>query len=429
MKKQTYFLLFLGVFAFIIRISFISKTGAQASPDGLLYSNVAINLLQGRGLIQTIRPYEFIVPPLYPLFLSFIYLIFGEGNYLAAVIVHSIFSVLTCILIYFIGKKIFNIKIGILSSLYFAIYPISIWWNSFFLTESLYTFFLVFFTWYLVRLFSKTNITKKELLFAGIIWGVCNLVRPNIIFFLPFLLLWIYLARKKEALKYFLLITLGMVIIIAPWILYTYMVHGLIVPIGSYGTEQLWLGNSEFTDPDVCYSNDLYINNQKFQEIRQRVENLTFHQKETIYLDEIKNFIISQPLKFITNFFNKIVTFWRPVALNIQVFGSNTLVKTANHFINNLYGFLVYFIPVGILLTLVPTIIRSDHNFLIIFLLIYYSSLVSSTIVVCGARYRIPIMPLSIMYMFFPVIKIIELLDKRFALGEKASVAFKKLLS
>ena len=143
-KKQLYYIIILILVGFILRVFFILRFGVRESPDALLYSNIALNFLQGKGFIQTIRPYEFITPPLYPLFLSFIYLIFGKENYLAAVIIQSLFGASTCVLIYLIGRKIFNTGVGILSSLYFAIYPISIWWNSFFLTETIYTFFLVF---------------------------------------------------------------------------------------------------------------------------------------------------------------------------------------------------------------------------------------------------------------------------------------------
>lgn len=434
MKKQLYFLIFLGIFAFLIRILFVSKVGAQESADGLLYSNIAINFLLGKGFIQTIRPYEFITPPLYPIFLAFIYLIFGGENYLTTVIIQSLFGALTCVLIYLIGRKIFNTGVGILSSLYFAVYPISIWWNSFFLTETIYTFFLVFFIWYLIYSFSKNKVSIKDLLFTGFLWGLCNLIRPNILFFFPLLFLWILLVARKNYLKYSLLIFLGMVITIAPWILYTRIVYGVIVPIGSYGTEHIWLGNSEFTNPDVYLSTGLYNENQKFQEIQQKVSELPGCQKyryidaqcQNIYKEEIKKFIIYHPSKFLTNFFKKIVTFWRPASAstNVPVLGTNPLFEELNIFINRLYSYIIYLLPVGILLALTPNIIKSKYHFLIIFILIYYSLSVSFAIIVYGARYRLPIMPFAIMYMFFPVVKVFELINNKFKIREKFLKSF-----
>jgi len=429
MRKQIYFLIFLGTLAFLIRVSFISKVGVKESADGLLYSNIALNLLQGEGFTQTIRSYEFIVPPLYPLFLTFVYLLFGIENYLSVVIIQSFFSAITCLLIYIIGKKLFNTGVGVLSSLYFAVYPVSIWWNSYFLTETIYTFFLVLFVWYLIFLFSKNKIFTKESLFTGVIWGLCNLIRPNLLFFFPFLLLWIYLMDKKNYFRYFLLVLSGMIITIAPWILYVYSVYGIVVPIGSYGVEHIWLGNSEFTNPDVCLSTGLYDKNQKFQEIQQKVMELPGCQKyryidakcQNIYKEEIKKFIVYHPSTFLTNFLRKIVTFWKPASasINVPVLGTKPLCEKLNIFINRLYSYIIYLLPVGILFSLAPNIIKSKHHFLIIFILIYYSFSVSFAIIVYGARYRLPIMPFAIMYMVFPIVEILKLINSKLKIRER----------
>jgi len=427
MRKQIYFLIFLGTLAFLIRVSFISKVGVKESADGLLYSNIALNLLQGEGFTQTIRSYEFIVPPLYPLFLTFVYLLFGIENYLSVVIIQSFFSAITCLLIYLIGKKLFNTGVGVLSSLYFAIYPVSIWWNSYFLTETIYTFFLVLFVWYLIFLFSKNKIAAGELIFSGVIWGLCNLVRPNIILFFPFLLLWVFLIHKKNYLKYFSLIFLGMIIIIAPWILYVYTSYGIIAPIGSYGLEQVWLGNNEFMNPNIYYSGNLYIDNSQFQKTQQEIIRLPQCEKyryidaqcQDVYKKEIKDFIINHPNKFILNSLKKYLTFWKPVNLNISVFESIPLFQELNEPINRLYRYLIYLLPIGILLTIIPIIYKPNYNVLILFILIYYSLLVSSAIIVYGARYRLPIMPFAIMYMFSPIVEVFKLINNKFRIRER----------
>ena len=48
-------------------------------------------------------------PPLFPLFLAGVYRTFGVGNYLAARIILCALSSLTCVLIYSLGKKLFDL--------------------------------------------------------------------------------------------------------------------------------------------------------------------------------------------------------------------------------------------------------------------------------------------------------------------------------
>ena len=174
--------------------------------------------------------------------------------------------------------------------------------------------------------------------------------------------------------------------------------------------------------------------NQKFQEIQRKVNELPGCQKyryvdarcQNIYKEEIKNFIIYHPSKSITNFLKKIVTFWKPASasINVPVLGTNSLFERLNISINRLYSYIIYLLPIGILLALIPNIVNSKYHFLIIFILIYYCLSVSLAIIVYGARYRLPIMPFAIMYMFFPIVKVFELINNKFKIKEKFLKSF-----
>lgn len=80
---QSNFIMLSGLFvlALVLRLLFVlSPHGVVMTPDGALYSNIAIHLLNGEGFIQNVRNYPIIVPPLYSIFLSFVYTIFGIKN-------------------------------------------------------------------------------------------------------------------------------------------------------------------------------------------------------------------------------------------------------------------------------------------------------------------------------------------------------------
>lgn len=422
-KKELYFLIILIVFAISLRFLFIFKTGIQWSNDALLYNNVAVNFLNGRGLIQTIRSYEFIVPPLYPLFLSFMYLVFGGAvNNFEVIIVHSILGALSCFFIYLIAKKTFDIRVGIISSLYFAIYPGSIWWNNFVLTETFFIFLLLLFLYYLIFLFSKNKISNKELMFSGFLWGICNLARANLLFFIPFLFFWIFLVKRKDFLRCFLFILLGMIITIAPWTFRNYIVYKKIIPIGSYSSQILWLGNNEFIDASKPYSSEFYKENPEIQKIKEKAKGLSFSKREQFYLDKVKDFAINNPANFIENFFKKFSTFWRSTSeIKLSFFGNIPLLRNLDWLINNLYRFLIYLFPVGIVMAFFNKSLKNKYHLLLLFIIIYYSFLTSIMTVVGGARYRLPIMPFVIIYMFYSIIKISEFILNKLKLIKKKS--------
>ena len=80
--------------------------------------------------------------PIYPLFLSGVYFIFGH-SYLAVRIMQAIIGALTCLLIYWLGKEIFDEGVGRVVSLIVVFYLVPISYTGFSSNRNLLFTFLL----------------------------------------------------------------------------------------------------------------------------------------------------------------------------------------------------------------------------------------------------------------------------------------------
>lgn len=157
-------------------------------------------------------------PPLYPLFLSGITLIFGTGqNFMNIFLVQCLISSLSVVLIYYLAKTIFNRQTAFFSSLWAGIYPLFLYYSGFILGETLVIFLFLLFTLLLLCYVEETR--RAVIIFSGVIYALLVHTDPRFIVHLPFIFLYLYIGLKdvgKSAKAYsvFLLVAL---ICSLPW--------------------------------------------------------------------------------------------------------------------------------------------------------------------------------------------------------------------
>ena len=154
MKKENKILLILLIISFLIRIAF-----AFVSPvpwwDETVYANLGYDLsrnffyysLQSAGWSDFIPgsdfPYSWpnigFRAPLLPYTLSLFY--FLKLNFLIDLFIPIIGS-LSVLLVYFLGKILFNKRIAFYSALFFAFLPLHLFYSGMILTEVYATFFI-----------------------------------------------------------------------------------------------------------------------------------------------------------------------------------------------------------------------------------------------------------------------------------------------
>ena len=216
--------------AFVIRLFYLYFFSLFDKPpvmDGRDYDTFASNLLRFREYSLSPGTASALRPPVYPLFLALIYCIFGH-SYIAVRLLQAIISSLSCLLIAVLGEKMWNRGVGTLSAWLFAIHPGSIYLVGRFLSETLFVFLFIL---------TLLLIIKNKTHWSGILLGVSILIRPNVVLFIPLLILffWFIYGKKGGFLRRSLLILLEIFLLNLPWVIRNYLVFHEIVPFTNHG--------------------------------------------------------------------------------------------------------------------------------------------------------------------------------------------------
>ncbi|MBU4220133.1 MAG: glycosyltransferase family 39 protein [Euryarchaeota archaeon] len=315
-KKSTNFLTMIVVLAFLLRLIFIFvqikfhifDVNFFAS-DSSFYDGIAKNILAGNGFGYP-EPTAY-VTPLYPLFLSAVYMIFGH-NILAVQLLQALIGSLSVLCVYFIAKKIFDEKIGSIAAIIMAFYPHQIFWSGYILTETLYVFLLLFAILFFIRFCERQTIVNA--LVAGILLGIAGLTRPIAFCFTAFLIIYIIWLNKNkvQGLKFSCIFVIGVLLVSSPWIIRNYNTFGEFIPGSTEGWFVFYAGNS----PGATGGLDGYVTGYQdftplnFTSTSER--NLSETEMNNEYKLSSLNFIKENPSSFFKIMPRKFWNMWRP---------------------------------------------------------------------------------------------------------------------
>src|SRR3989344_7292772 len=156
--------------------------------------------------------------PLLPYLISFFY-IFNLGfltNFLMPLI-----GALSVILIYQLGKELFNQSVGLISSLFLTFIPLHVFYSGRVLTDVLFTFFVLLTFLIFWKGYEKSS--KKHKVLFGVFLALTLLSRYTALWIIPIFLLY-FLARDKSLNflmdRYLWYSVLAFFITLIPWLIY-----------------------------------------------------------------------------------------------------------------------------------------------------------------------------------------------------------------
>ena len=321
-------LLFMLAIAFLIRIGIAFFIIDNSKPVGdIQYDMYALNIADGKGFridnllsvkgnetpgsfgLDTLFSFK---PPLYPLFLAAIYTAWSR-NFLAVGLIQAFLGSLTCLIIFQIGKMIFDEKIGLISALILGLYPYHILQGTRVADTTLFVFLTTLSILYFYKVTEKPTI--RNMIITGVIFGLAILCRPNILTFIPFVVIWLWISffpNKTLSLKIIAVIFAFIVLTVLPWTIRNYLVHGQFVLVGTNGGYTFWQANNQFTEKYIKMRSDLdpIAFNEDINWREKGLHELSEVEQDKWFYREGMRFIYNHPFDFIRLSGLKFLSLW-----------------------------------------------------------------------------------------------------------------------
>lgn len=184
--------------------------------------------------------------PLYPYLLALFLKITGS-EYFWTRLIQIVISSASVSLTYLLGRQFFSERVARLGAVFHALYGMLIFYEAMFLIPVIFVFLNLLGLYVLAR--NRDNPDKRPFFLAGLIFGLSAVARPNILFVVPFLALWIFFRFRKRIETRSIIVVLvaffvGFGLPIAPVTARNFIAADDLVLISSQGGINLYLGNN-----------------------------------------------------------------------------------------------------------------------------------------------------------------------------------------
>jgi 4-amino-4-deoxy-L-arabinose transferase-like glycosyltransferase len=363
--------------AFLVRLLFnvfvtgMDNAGLDSFHDGRDYDALGLSLATGSGYMVQGQPNTFRAPG-YPFFLAGVYALFGHS--VAAVkVLQSALGALTCLLMLWIGERLFSRGTGILAAAIAAVYPFLVYYSGILMSEVLFVFLATLFLYLLVRF--RENFSLWWAIAAGLMLGLMNLTRP-VALLLPVLLfvwLWIEVGSKRSAAVLAGFLAVWMLVPIAPWAIRNYAVTKSVVLVTDQHWVTLYAGNNReiLRDPEKIGG---WVEPEPVKDYR------------AAYLGFIGRTLLHEPMEMARLEAYKLYRLWSVVPTSAHTTPRDTLISALS------YGVLLPLFLIGLALAL-----RSPSKPWV--LVIWILHLCLMTLLTHGStRFRAPIEPVLVLF-------------------------------
>jgi Tfp pilus assembly protein PilF/4-amino-4-deoxy-L-arabinose transferase-like glycosyltransferase len=367
--------------------------------------------------------------PLYPIFLAAIYKIFRYDLFTVR-LAQMLISALSCVLIYYIAVKIFNKRTAVISSLFAAFYGPFIYWAGEFLIVTLIVFLDLIMLLFLLNALEKPK--KLYWLLGGAVLGLSGIARPNVLVIIPWVIILIFwMSKLKETgivkklrFVYSLYFLAGVFVVILPVTISNYITARDFVLISSQGGINFYMGNNPEADGKSAqpparvtthgeFLDDAYLSSVALAE-EDEGRQLKPSQVSNYWYRRGIEFIIDQPGKWLELMGKKLAYFWT---------GDEVTNNEDTYYFSRfsiVLGLLMWHriiaFPFGIICPLaLVSIIISRKLWRKLLLLYGYIFLYMVSVIlffVCG-RYRLPVIPVLLIFAGFTVDYFIRKLKSR----------------
>jgi outer membrane protein assembly factor BamB len=167
-------------------------------------------------------------PPLYMWLISISYQVFGFSNF-STRLISPIFAALTLILMYYLGKMLFNRKTGFISAIILGTFATFFILARHAMTDILFVFFIVGSIYFILQS-EKSQKANWYAVLSGAFFGLALMTKQLQAFLLPLIVIVYFLIAKRSprflfTKRFALFIGVGLLIFV-PWVIYMFSLFG-----------------------------------------------------------------------------------------------------------------------------------------------------------------------------------------------------------
>jgi len=181
--------------------------------------------------------------PGYPIIIASIISLFG--NSIGAMrVFQALVDSVTCFLVFTICRNSFSLKTAYLATIVYALFPGSMFYILFLMTETIFTGVLMI----AIFLASSRRLQDSTILrlLLGAVLGILTLIKPNAAILFLIFLAWEWFRSRSviSTLRKYLLVCIGFVLLISPWIIRNKIQFDRL-SLTSNGGVNFWIGHNE----------------------------------------------------------------------------------------------------------------------------------------------------------------------------------------
>ncbi len=253
---------------------------------------------------------RFIASPLFPTIVGTLKILFNEHWKVVLILIQLILSSLSGVYVFKIGNLLFNRKAGLIASLIFAFFPLTLWYTNTFSQECIFQVLFIFSIFYLVKSIKFNSI--YYVFISSIFFSLAYLTKSHILLFSIFIpIIYFHLfGLKKQSYIFVLIYAIVSLIFSIPYGVYSYKKHKQYVISSNGAGFQFYLGNTEVgykTVVDVPRRGTQEFKNMQYvivgcfngsQSYYDSILTLSQKEKQKVFFNEGIKWIKSNPDKF-----------------------------------------------------------------------------------------------------------------------------------
>jgi tetratricopeptide (TPR) repeat protein len=221
-------------------------------------------------------------------------------------------GVVTCVLTYWLGRRVFNSTVGLIAGLALALYSPGIYRDGQLLDTSLATFLTVAFLLLLMNALDDPR-SSRSWLRAGLVLGLLGITRPNLMLLgvMAGVLMLVWLGKeigRRSAWRVVALLAAGVLIPIALTVARNFLLTGGIVPISATGGINLYTGNNPNSDGYSPIPSG--IEWERTWYVAMTAGRMNARSQDAYWRDRSLRFLRTQPGAALSLFVKKLYLYW-----------------------------------------------------------------------------------------------------------------------